>query len=289
MEIERYYPQRTSLNEIKEPYKSALDVLNTLYMDDPAPGKRALSYCDVIDYYTMSCVKTIAIRLTKNMASFPSVFRECKERTFVGTIHDSMSFSNFFVNEQYEQAAIFGAVYYVLSKGDQVPQRYLDYMEKCFSQPHVKPYFQPFKDALKDSSAVTQPSMEKDDNAELIHEIETLRGENQKLKHTIEQLTGDANYKAEKHLTIRDLALFFYMLTSYKETVHINDNKSGWSRLLSRLTTRGSQNIRDALTQICHDLTSDEIVASGKKLLAEIDTLDKDFAAFIRRQIDLED
>ena len=113
MKIVSFYPDRKSLTTIEEPYKGALGVLNIFYMEVP-PGGKCLNYKDFIDCYVMSCVRTIAEKLTEEEISFPSVFLRCKELTFLNSYNDRMDFNDFRVNADYEHAAIFGAVYYVL-------------------------------------------------------------------------------------------------------------------------------------------------------------------------------
>lgn len=153
MKIECYYPDRKSLGGMEEPYWSAFDVFNDLYMNPPQGGI-ALSSKDVIDYFVMNCVRTIAEKLTEEEYSFPSVFLKCKEGTFINSTGDRMDFSDFRVNADYEHAAIFGAVYYVLAVQGQIRQKHLDFIEKTFtSETRLKGYFQPFKDAAEKRKA----------------------------------------------------------------------------------------------------------------------------------------
>ena len=111
MKIEQHYPNRESLNQAEAPYNEALLVLNTLYMVSPVGGKGPLSTKDVIDFYVMSCVHTIVDMLTELAVSFPSVFNNCLEKTFIRANNDRMSFDDFYLNADYEHAALFGAVY----------------------------------------------------------------------------------------------------------------------------------------------------------------------------------
>ena len=166
MKIVPHYPNRISLEKIEVPYSQALEILNMLYMDPPADGLKILSSSDVIDFYMMSCIRTIAEELTKGVVSFPSIFLKCKQETFRNYDRDNMNFDNFFVNADYEQTAIFGAVYYVLSCQKLVSQKYLDYIEKSFSRDErLKAYFQPFKKAVEMSNEISpnmQPNKYKD-------------------------------------------------------------------------------------------------------------------------------
>lgn len=163
MKIESFYPDRQSLTTIEEPYKGALGVLNILYMEAPPDGKR-LSYKDVIDCYVMSCVRTIAEKLTEEENSFPSVFFRCKEMTFWHSTSDRMDFNDFRVNADYEHAAIFGAVYYVLTIQGKINQVYLDFIEKSFtSETRLIGYFQPFKEAAGKMKAEKVNPQKKDE------------------------------------------------------------------------------------------------------------------------------
>ena len=163
MKIESFYPDRKSLANIEEPYKGALDVLNILYMEAPPGGKR-LSYNDVIDCYVMSCVRTIAEKLTEEVNSFPSSFLKCKEWTYCNATRDRMDFNDFRVNADYEHVAIFGSVYYVLAIQGKVNQMYLNFIEKSFtSDTRLKGYFQPFKDAAEKKKSEQTNSPKKDE------------------------------------------------------------------------------------------------------------------------------
>ena len=168
MKIEKHYPDRKSLAQAEEPYKEALLVLNTLYMFPPKGGAKTLSTKDVVDYYVMSCVHTIVDMLTENVVSFPSIFNYCKRYAFVQASSDSMSFDNFYVNADYECAALFGAVYYVLARQQKVDQVYLDYIEQCVStEERLKCYFLPFKDAAVKKNAEKDDISEKDKNGKV--------------------------------------------------------------------------------------------------------------------------
>ena len=148
MKITAYYLNRQGLEKAEEIYREALYVLNKLYMDPPTESLPRLSSTDVIDYYMMSCVHTIVNELTTKKLSFPSVFEFCRSATFKSANNDSMLFDNFYVNADYEQTALFGAVYYVLACQQETDQCYIDFIEKTFTKnERLKAYFQPFKDA----------------------------------------------------------------------------------------------------------------------------------------------
>ena len=195
MKIEAYYLSRQELGKMEEPYRGALEVFNTLYMEAPQGGKR-LDSRYVIDCYVMSCVRTISEKLTKESYSFPSVINNCKELTIINTVNHKMDFNDFRVNADYEQTAIFGAVYYVLAKQGKVAKRYLDYMEKTFaSDSRLKGYFQPFKDALIESSqnSTTNKNLSDtlEDNVSLQKENEELSRRNQQLEALVREYTSD--------------------------------------------------------------------------------------------------
>ena len=163
MKIVDFYPNRDSLSNIDEPYKGALYILNILYMKAPQDGK-CLDSNSVIDYYVMSCVRTIAEELTEKENSFPSVFQRCKARTYWSSINDKMDFNDFRVNADYEQVAIFGAIYYVLKIQGKVKPIYLDFIEETFSsETRLKGYFQPFKDAAEKVMAEEESSAKKNE------------------------------------------------------------------------------------------------------------------------------
>lgn len=147
MKIVNFYPDRESLKNMDETYKGAFDILNILYMEDPQGGIY-LESRDFIDYFVMSCVRTISEKLTEEVYSFPTVFKICKQKTFQNACSDKMDFDDFRVNADYEHATIFGAVYYVLTIQGNINQRYLDFIEKTFTKNNrLQRYFIPFKEA----------------------------------------------------------------------------------------------------------------------------------------------
>lgn len=149
MKIEQHYPDRKSLATIEEPYKGALMVLNMLYTKERF-NNTYLSTTEMIDYFVMSCARHVAEKLTKEKYSFPSVFQQCKSQTYTNACNDKMDFNDFRVNRNFEQAALFGAVYYVLTIQGEVNQQYLDYIETSFTSNDImKYYFLPFKEAAQ--------------------------------------------------------------------------------------------------------------------------------------------
>lgn len=162
MKIEQHYPDRKSLAMAEDIYKEALLVLNKLYMLPPAEGERTLDTKYVIDYYIMSCVHTIVDMLTDGVLSFPSIFNYCMRNTYIQTSSDSMNFNNFYVNADYEHAALFGAVYYVLARQQKIDHEYLDYIEQIFTNNNkLKCYFLPFKEAAEKRNAEEDETKEK--------------------------------------------------------------------------------------------------------------------------------
>ena len=154
MKIEQHYPDQKSLANAEATYKEALLILNSLYMTPPTEEAKPLSTNDVVDYYMMSCVHTIVDMLTDGVMSFPSVFNDCKRKTYVKTSKDSMQFDKFYLNADYEHTALFGAVYYVLARQKIIPREYLDYIERVFTNDEkLKGYFLPFKDAAEKKNA----------------------------------------------------------------------------------------------------------------------------------------
>lgn len=171
MKIKDHYPDRKSLAQIEAPYAQALEIINTLYMEPPSDGLKCLSSTDVIDYYLMSCIRTIAEELTEGAVSFPSIYIKCKEQTYRNASCDNMFFDNFFVNADYEQTVIFGAVYYVLSCQKIVSQKYLDYIEKTFaSDDRLMAYFQPFKNAVETLKEKEHRSIKPTKNKDIVEE-----------------------------------------------------------------------------------------------------------------------
>lgn len=270
MKIEAYYPNRQLFGKIEEPYRGALEVLNTLYMEAPQGGKRLDSRC-VIDCYVMSCVRAVSEKLTRESYSFPSVFNKCKELTFINASNDKMDFNDSRVNADYEQVAIFGAVYYVLAKQGKVAKRYLDYIEKTFaSETRLKGYFQPFKDALNESShnSIANENLSNaiGDNPSLQKENEELSKRNQQLEALVREYTDEEPDGTKKpYFTTNQIAIAAYFLFG-EGNIRVLDNQQAWAKFMSKMSRRNSQNIREALSKInsnMEDLKGDAIIVAN--------------------------
>ena len=186
MKIEKHYQDRASLNQLEKPYDEVHQVLNDYYMSQP--GMPSLNCRELVDYYMMSCIRTIAEMLSNNVASFPSVLIRCRDKTYRKAYNDSMSFDNFYVNAHYEQSVIFGGVYYVLARQHSVSQKHLDYLEKEFtSNDELKAYFQPFKEALTNvpKNQASLSGLDETEKGNLLSELEETK---EKLITTTEQL-----------------------------------------------------------------------------------------------------
>ena len=251
MKVQPHYPNRAGLTALEEPYKTALEVLNTLYMEVPEGG-RVLGTNDVIDYVTMSCIRTIADDLTKKVTSFPSVMLSYKDSTYRRTSSDSMEFNNFYVNADYEQTALFGGVYYVLAKQGHINQTYLDFLEKTFTkEERLKGYFQPFKDALGkaplDNTIQAIATQKLEDGIDWKKLMDKLEKENKQLKAILKEYTGEEGEKG--YFTTNQIAVATYMLLDAAK-MRLLDNQFGWAKLISKIARRNQQNLRDAYGKI---------------------------------------
>ncbi len=259
MIIQKHYPDRSSLKNIEEPYNEALEILNLLYMESPAECYPRLGSKDVIDYFVLSCVHTIVDKLVDNKASFPSVLLAYKEITFRKASSGNMSFDNFYVNADYEQTVIFGAVYYVLARQKSVEKQYLNFIEKTFTVGNrLRCYFQPFKDALNKYSQINNSSEKHSlkENKDLIKELESKNKEICNLKKIIQEYSGEPNpYENKLCFSTKQIALSFYFLFDH-QGYNLNDNKSGWGRFLSKMVHKNAKNITDAFLAIYKDMSS---------------------------------
>lgn len=287
MRIIDHYPTRESLNKIEEPYRGALLLLEDLYLNPPLenrPEIKVLSCYTFINFVVMSAVRTICDHLKENLIAFPSTLLFLKNNMYFRTSDDSsMKFESFYVNNKVRLTVLLGLVYYILSRDPDIGQNHLHYIEKVAVMDDVtKVYFEYFKSRCgKDETAKTTVG----DDAQLLAEVARLKDELKEARQTIEGLTGDPAYKAEKHLTILHLAAFVYLLSSYKKKVSVLGNKSGWARILSRLTTRGAQGLREGFGSILKDMGTDKLQPVFTVLADEVAPLDADFAQFIRNQV----
>lgn len=156
-----------------------------------------------------------------------------------------------------------------------------------FLMRHLEPTMQRFMDELdkrqpaSSEGEAAETQMTDDRDAEVVRMTKELR----QARQALESLTGDPNYQVGKHLTILHLAAFVYMLSSYKEKVSVLDNKLGWARLWSKLTTRGLQGLREGFGAVLKDMGTDKLTPVINSLADEVAPLDADFAQFIRNQV----
>lgn len=165
--VDSYYQSSQSLNEIKEPYLEMLEQFENLYFKGPADSLDRLSYTGLKNYCVMSAAWTISQKLQKNMVPFVSTLLTYFDNVYLNTNSKSRDFRNFWVNQTYERAVIFGCVYYILSFEESFPQQHLQKIEGLIAEKDL-PYFNVFKDAANRVLAQRQSASEDEQQEDII-------------------------------------------------------------------------------------------------------------------------
>lgn len=145
-------------------------------------------------------------------------------------------------------------------------------MEKTFaSDSRLKGYFQPFKDALIESSqnSTTNKNLSDtlEDNVSLQKENEELSRRNQQLEALVREYTSDEKPDGTKkpYFTTNQIAIAAYFLFG-EGNIRVLDNQQAWAKFISKVSRRNSQNIREAFSKInsnMEDLKSDAIIVAN--------------------------
>lgn len=158
MGIDSYFQSRRALDGLDLTGREVLELMGDLYFTPPANGLNTLNYTRFIDYIVMSAVLTIRAKLKKEQVSFASSLLACKDNLLTTNNTYNMSFSSFWVASSYEQATIFGCVYYILSFDKDFPQRHLLKIESLFKGNDLL-YFNVFKEAVEKKKAAQKETL----------------------------------------------------------------------------------------------------------------------------------
>ena len=148
--MKRYYQNRDALKTIEEPYKSALMVLEELYVVGPE-GKPNLSYKHFPDYMAINCAREICEEVKGNPITYISTLSRARDLLYKqGWPRQNKFEEGFRVQFPYEAATILGAVYFVFAVERFLTNKQLDNLEKiaCWTAEN-KPYFEEFKEQSK--------------------------------------------------------------------------------------------------------------------------------------------
>lgn len=145
MKITIYYKNKAELNQIKEPYLGALQILEGLYFDVPGNGDPIQTY-KMPDYKVMNTVLTICTQLKEESVTYASSLLACHKAVYLNTNSVSNISQEFWTITRIDCAVLFGAVYYVMAQDLAISDTNLNYISKLIKENSAQLYFQVFKE-----------------------------------------------------------------------------------------------------------------------------------------------
>ena len=145
-----FYKDTTALKEIEEPYKTALAILEELYVEVPE-GKEHLNYKNFPDYLAINAVRQICELVKENPLPYISIISSFRDILFQRGWSRQNKFDGFRVGYPYEATAILGGAYYVLAVNDTLNEKQLEKVEIIATwekKAEYLPYFKVFKEAV---------------------------------------------------------------------------------------------------------------------------------------------
>jgi len=143
--VKNFFQDMLSLNTIDERYREMMDLLGNLYFEGPIEGAPKLNYMSLKENYVVSAAMTICDALKKNMVSAVPTLMDYFDNILLNANTKSMQFDNFWINQTYERAVIFGCVYYILSMDSDYPESSLKKIGSLIHDERDKAYFNVFK------------------------------------------------------------------------------------------------------------------------------------------------
>lgn len=161
-----YYKDRDTLNQIEEPYKSALAILEELYVQVP-DGKTCLDYKQFPDFMAINDVRQICDNVKANPIPYISIISRSRDLLYQPGLPRQNKFEEGFrVCYPYEATTIIGGVYYVLAVDGTLNERQLESVEKVATwglKSELRPYFNVFKNEVNNHKVQESPKEEKKD------------------------------------------------------------------------------------------------------------------------------
>ena len=145
-----FYKDTTALKEIEEPYKTALTILEELYVEVPEE-KEHLNYISFPDYLAINAVRQICEHVKENPLPYISIISSFRDRLYQVGNSRLNKFEGFRVGKNCEATVILGGVYYVLAVNGTLNEKQLEKVEIIATwekKAEYLPYFKVFKEAV---------------------------------------------------------------------------------------------------------------------------------------------
>lgn len=151
-----FYKDREALKDLEEPYKTALAVLEELYVEVPE-RKTHLDYKAFPDYLAINNVRQICEYVKENPTPYISIISRSRDLLYQPGLPRQNRFEEGFrVQYPCEAAAIIGGVYFVLAITGVLNDAQLKSVERIATwKEGNEPFFNAFKKAVEDKIKTT--------------------------------------------------------------------------------------------------------------------------------------
>lgn len=288
--MRKIYPDLASLHDIKEPFKSALVILQDLYVEGP-DGNPPISENLPLNM-AINAAQVIYERVKQEIITYVPILRCEIKNIFDGSNIRRNTFDGFHIPNSRELACIMGCAYYAMVIDGNFNEKQLKNIEQVIVNHNtvkIPPYFKIFKDAAdknkKQELAPKKDIVEKN-TTEVLKKIKELTEENERLKKIIEEYTGEKiPSKGKPYFNTKQIAIAAYFIID-KCGFSIYDKSGEWAVLFSRISRRHSQNIRDAFSKIYKHM--DTFKNDAAVVADAFDTVCPKIADKIRKSCDIE-
>ena len=253
--MKEIYKDLNALKGIQEPFKSALVILQDMYVNGPenkAPISEGLPL-----HMAINAAQEIYETVKNNLIAYVPVLKNEIRKIFKG-INDRNQVPN-----SSELACIMGCAYYAMALDEDFDDNQLENIEKiiiAFKPENIPSYFNVFKRAAeerkKTQNAPSQIAISNNDVVEKLQKECKLKDkEIKKLKSILKEYTDEEVTKDKPYFTTNQITIALYFLLDNAK-IRILDNQSGWALFFSKIVRRSIQNIRGGFSNINKDLSS---------------------------------
>ena len=259
--MKEIYKDLNALKGIQEPFKSALVILQDMYVNGPenkAPISEGLPL-----HMAINAAQHIYETVKNNLITYVPVLNSEIRKIFKGINYRDLTFETFQVPNSSELACIMGCAYYAMALDEDFDDNQLENIEKiiiAFKPENIPSYFNVFKRAAeerkKTQNAPSQIATSNNDVVEKLQKECKLKDkEIKKLKSILKEYTDEEVTKDKPYFTTNQITIALYFLLDNAK-IRILDNQSGWALFFSKIVRRSIQNIRGGFSNINKDLSS---------------------------------
>lgn len=273
------YKDLNALKGIQEPFKSALVILQDLYVNGPENNKPISNNLPL--HMAINAAQVIYETVKQDLITYVPVLRNEIQRIYISSNYRNNTFEEFKVTLYSELACIMGCAYYAMVLDEEFNDNQLKNIEKIsvsYRPGDMIPYFNVFKKAAEERKmAANTPAKAttstNDDVKKLRNECEQKDKEIQRLESIIKEYTDEKVANGKPYFTTNQIAIALYFLLDNNDTKVIG-NKDGWAKFIAKLVRRSHQNLREAFLAINKDLSAlkndAEVVANALDHVAPV-------------------